>query len=97
MAVLRPLLTVLLAYSSVVFGQDLEDALQRLSQRVGKRPVNLSWQNQSTMPPEEAEVAQHVLPKAVADLKPLGETDRAVQLEWVKKQRIARGLETVTV
>ena len=60
MAVHRLPLTALLLFSSLpaLLGQDLDDALQRLGQRVGHRPLSISWQNQSTMPPEEAEAVR---------------------------------------
>ena len=59
MAVRRLLLIALLA-CSVAFSQaqDLEDALQRLSQRVGRKPLALVWQNQSTMPADEADAVR---------------------------------------
>ena len=57
---LRLHLTALLVFSSIppVLSQDLDDALQRLSQRAGRRPLAITWQNQSMMPPEEAELVR---------------------------------------
>lgn len=60
MVVHRLHLTVLIVVSTfpAIFGQDLDDALQRLSARVGRRPLAVTWQNISTMPPEEADTAR---------------------------------------
>jgi len=52
-------LTVLLVFSwllpAATAAQELDDALQRLNQRFGHRPILVTWQNQSAMPPEEAD------------------------------------------
>lgn len=83
MAELRPHLTALLICSSIAtfaLGQDLDDALQRLSQKVGKRPMSLTWQNQSTMPPEEAEIV-HKRFEALLEISPTGLETKATLSE----------------
>lgn len=51
------LTTALLVLSALpaLGGQDLDDALQRLVQHAGRKPLSITWQNLSTMPPEEAD------------------------------------------
>ncbi len=86
MAVLRPHLTALLVcssfatFSSFAFGQDLDDALQRLTQKVGKRPINLTWQNQSAMPTEEADGVRKRF-EALLEISPTGLETKATLSE----------------
>lgn len=41
-----------------IHGQDLDEALQRLLQKAGKRPLTLTWRNQSSLSFEESEEAR---------------------------------------
>lgn len=85
MAVPRLPLIVLLAFSSLpaVFCQDLEDALQRLSQRVGRRALTITWQNQSTMPPDEADAVRKRV-EGLFEMSPTGLETKATLSENVR-------------
>ena len=82
MAALRLHLTALLIISCTVpcLAQDAEDALQRLSLRVGRRPITISWQNQSSMPPEEADLLRKKF-EALIEISPTGLETKATLSE----------------
>jgi hypothetical protein len=82
MAARRLLLIALLTCSttSLTLAQDLDDAFQRLSQRFGHRPIAVTWQNQSTMPPEEADVVRKHF-EAAFEVSPAGIETKATLSE----------------
>lgn len=89
MAVPRPHLAALLIFSALravfsqeppVLGRDLEEAIQRLGQRVGHRPMAITWQNQSTMPPEEADAVRKRV-ESLFELSPNGLETKATLSE----------------
>ena len=85
MGVPRLPLIVLLAFSSLpaVCCQDLEDALQRLSQRLGRRALTITWQNQSTMPPDEADAVRKRV-EGLFEISPTGQETKVTLSENVR-------------
>jgi hypothetical protein len=72
MAPIRQLPIVLLAFSlTLATGQDLDDAMQRLSQKFGRHPVAVTWQNLSSMPLDEAARAKQRF-ESVFEISPSG-------------------------
>lgn len=75
-------LTVLTVFSALfaLRGQDLDDALQRLNVRVGHRPLLVAWQNQSTIPADEADAARKRF-ESIFEISPSGAEVKATLSE----------------